>query len=193
MMAARCSALHLLALLIAPCSGLMFASKAVSKQWDTWAFVENGTWFSYYLVTEVSYGEGFGCASSRDGVHWHDHGYVWHGPSWVEHRLWEGSSAIWRAADFNRTGRYLINYSIMTAAGNQTITFAESFDLIHWTRPSPYNTTFFDIDAAAGYRVSGGRWDTIYSIPAPGPTRQSGRDGFPRLGYWTATPNNGTM
>jgi len=117
-------------------------------------------------VTEVSYGEGFGVATSTDGQHWTDHGYVWHGPSWWNPSTWppqqkekfwvslpttqpwhcaslhgllvssltpictpsslglrptharalfahykEGSSAVWRAADFNTTGRYIINYS----------------------------------------------------------------------------------
>ena len=61
------------------CNGLMFHSTAVTKEWDTWVFVENSTYFAYYLVTEVSYGEGFGVATSVDGQHWHDHGYVWKG------------------------------------------------------------------------------------------------------------------
>eukprot|EP01047_Picozoa_sp_COSAG01_P098477 COSAG01_NODE_28660_length_656_cov_0.660682_1_plen_62_part_10 len=60
-------------------------------------------------------------ATSTDGQHFTDHGYVWHGPSWWNAdamrreggRFWEGSSAVWRAADFNTTGRYLINYSVM--------------------------------------------------------------------------------
>eukprot|EP01046_Picozoa_sp_COSAG06_P071484 COSAG06_NODE_20473_length_794_cov_1.038849_1_plen_40_part_10 len=34
--------LLLLALLPAPAQALMFHSDAVSKQWDTWVFVENG-------------------------------------------------------------------------------------------------------------------------------------------------------
>ena len=92
------------ACLLGSVSSLMFHSKAVSKQWDTWAFVENGTFYAYYLVTEVSYGEGFGVATSSDGVHFDDHGYVWHGPSWwnwpsksAPKQFWEGSSAVWRA------------------------------------------------------------------------------------------------
>ena len=176
-------------------TALMFRSYNVSSQWDTWAFVENGTFYAYYLVTEASPGEGFGCATSDDGQHWHDHGFVWHDPSWPVQKLWEGSSAIWRAPDFDVTGRYLINYSIFTKQGNQTITFAESFDLIHWSRPAPYNETWFNIDASAGYRVSHGRWDTIYSIPAraPGQSGIGRRDGFPRYGFWTATPTVGTM
>jgi hypothetical protein len=172
-------------------SALMFHSTAVSKQWDTWAFVENGTWYAYYLITEVSAGEGFGVATSSDAVHWTDHGYVWHGPSWAEHRWWEGTSSVWRAPDYNRTGRYLINYSEYPGGGNQTITFAESYDLIHWSRPPPLNSTYFPIDTSQGYKAPG-RWDTIYSVPVPGAGRENPRDGYPRYGFWTASPTNGT-
>jgi hypothetical protein len=40
-----------------PVVGLMFQSTAVSSQWDTWAFAENGTYYAYYLITEHSPGE----------------------------------------------------------------------------------------------------------------------------------------
>ena len=85
---------YLLSVLPTAANGLMFASTAVKKQWDTWGFVENGTWFdlvgpmhvpqtfahaacacpashryAYYLITEVSPGEGFGVATSTDGQH----------------------------------------------------------------------------------------------------------------------------
>ena len=69
---------------------MMFQSTAVSSQWDTWAFAENNTYYAYYLITEHSPGEGFGVATSPDGAHWLDHGYVFHGPSWVQHRWWQG-------------------------------------------------------------------------------------------------------
>ena len=29
---------------------LMFHSQEVTKEWDTWVFVENSTWYAYYLV-----------------------------------------------------------------------------------------------------------------------------------------------
>ena len=37
--------------------------------------------------------------------------------------------------------------------------------------------------------------DTIYSIPVPGPGQENLRDGYPRYGYWTASPlaGNGTF
>ena len=163
-------------LLLGRTTALMFHSLAVTKQWDTWAFVENGTWYAYYLITEHGPGEGFGVATSSDAVHWKDHGYVWHGPSWTEHHWWEGTSSVWRAPDYNRTGRYLINYSEYPNGGKQTITFAESYDLIHWSRPPPLNTTYFPIDTAKGYE-SPGRWDTIYSVPVPGKGQENPRDG----------------
>lgn len=47
-------------------------SFAVTSQWDTWAFQENGTFYAYYLITEHSPGEGFGVATSSDGQHWCD-------------------------------------------------------------------------------------------------------------------------
>jgi len=172
-------------MLIPDASALMFRSTAVSKQWDTWAFVENGTYYAYYLITEVSYGEGFGVATSPTGAsEWTDHGYVWHGPAWNSSQYWQGTSSVWRAADFNSTGRYLINYSEMRPNNSQTITFAESFNLINWTRPAPYDL-YFPINTT--FYTDPGRWDTIYSVPlAPGE-----RDGYPRLGYWTASPIGG--
>ena len=91
-------------LLLTP-HGMMFQSYAVTSQWDTWAFVENSTYYAYYLVTEHSPGEGFGVATSPDGQHWTDHGYVFHGPSWTEHHWWQGTGSVWRAPDYNRTGR----------------------------------------------------------------------------------------
>ena len=105
----------------------------------------------------------------------------------TEHRWWEGTSSVWRAPDYNETGRYLINYSEYPNGGNQTITFAESFDLIHWQRPPPLNATYFPIDTAQGYKAPG-RWDTIYSVPVPGAGQENARDGYPRYGFWTASP-----
>ena len=44
---------NLFLLLAASADGLMFKSDRVTKQWDTWAFVENGTYYAYYLVITV--------------------------------------------------------------------------------------------------------------------------------------------
>mmetsp|Transcript_35342 Transcript_35342/g.92425 ORF Transcript_35342/g.92425 Transcript_35342/m.92425 type:complete len:644 (+) Transcript_35342:71-2002(+) len=164
---------------------LMFQSDAVSSQWDTWAFMENGTYYAFYLVTEHSPGEGFGVATSANGVTgWVDHGYVWHSPDWAQNHWWEGTGAVWRAADFNKTGRYVINYSRHPNGGYQQIMFAESFDLINWTRPAPFDDIIFNITAP--WYKNPGRWDCIYSTPQS-PWLGSPRDSYPRYGWWTAT------
>ena len=50
----------------------MFRSHAVSSQWDTWAFVENETFYAYYLITgDGSPGDGFGVATSGNGATGH--------------------------------------------------------------------------------------------------------------------------
>ena len=93
-----------------------------------------------------------------------------------------GSGSVWRAKD----GRYVVNWS-QDRGGTQNISFAVSHDLIHWQGmdavygPDPrYYTT---------HATNGVRWDCIYSIPAkPAAVGSSLRDGYPRLGYWTATP-----
>ena len=212
--------LRMTPLLLGAASGLMFRSHNVTSQWDTWAFVENGTYYVYYLVTEHSPGEGFGVATSPNGQHWTDHGYVFHGPSWTEHRWWQGTGSVWRAPDYNTTGRYLINWS-QDPGRYQNITFGQSFDLIHWT---PLDT-YFDIDER--YYNLPGRWDCIYTIPAPEARRPTSNpspnpspspnpnlnpnlnpnpnpnpnqarrpaagsmDGYPRYGFWTASPKGG--
>ena len=138
----------------------------------------------------MSYGEGFGVGTSTDGVHWTDHGYVWKAPSWWNpgtptspKKFWEGSSAVWRASDFNTTGRYLINYSQMnTLCGCQNITFAESYDLIHWSNGLERNASdeypWFNIDPDL-YQVKGGRCKLLafphrHSILAPQPLHMPG-------------------
>ena len=194
-----------LQLLCCRSEGLMFRSDNVTSQWDTWVFVENQTFYLFYLVTEHSPGEGFGVATSSDGQHWNDRGFVYHSPSWAEHGWWMGTGSVWRAADFAKTGRYIVNWSQAPGkdgqpnngsdpwrtAGYQNISFAESYDLIHWSRPAPLATTYFSADTRYynDFLPCGSRWDCIYSIPVPQEGRNlSARDGYPRYGYWTASP-----
>lgn len=96
-----------------------------------------------------------------------------------------GTGSVWRAADFASTGRYVVNWS-QNRAGTQNISFATSTDLIHWEGDESMR---FDIDARFynTHASTGVRWDCIYTIPATG--RPDHRDGYPRHGYWTATPH----
>ena len=169
-------------------TALMFHSSSVIDEWDTWAFVENGTFYAFYLVLQNGtwFADSFGVATSVDGTHFKDHGVVFTGRClkppcgkrpW-QGGFWMGSGSIWK--DIN--GRYVVNWS-QDRAGTENISFAVSRDLIHWTgvdevySPDP---RYYKTHASNGVR-----WDCIYSIPAS--TTASLRDGYPRLGYWTAT------
>ena len=107
----------------------MFQSDAVKSQWDTWAYYANDTFYAYYLITEHSPGEGFGVAKSADGATgWHDYGYVWHHDqnNSASFEGWEGTGAVWRSPDFNRTKKYIVNFSQCPRNGLQNISFAET-------------------------------------------------------------------
>ena len=68
--------LLLLSSMLQSARGLMLRSAAVAAHWDTWGFFDedSGTYYAFSLVTEISPGEGFIVASSKDGVRWRDHG-----------------------------------------------------------------------------------------------------------------------
>ena len=176
------SALHVV-------TALMFHSKSVVDEWDTWAFVENGTFYAFYLVLQNGtwFADSFGVATSVDGTHFTDHGVVFTGRCLVppcgdrpwKGGFWMGSGSVWRAKD----GQYVVNWS-QDRGGTENISFAVSRDLIHWKgvdevySPDPQ---YYHTHASDGIR-----WDCIYTIPvSPTPSL---RDGYPRLGYWTATP-----
>jgi hypothetical protein len=74
--------LILLLLVVFQCSALMYRSASAIAHWDTWGYYDGAAqkYWAFALVTEVSPGEGFVAASSTDGIHWHDHGYVFHKP-----------------------------------------------------------------------------------------------------------------
>ena len=172
------------ALVLAPDSdALMFRSASVIAHWDTWGFYDDvgQSYWAFALITEISPGEGFLAASSKDGVHWTDHGYVFHKPGSTppgsfEKQVcpgstlpdgspavcsgWQGTGAVWRSADFNKTKKWVVNFSQCPnkgdpGAGGQNISvislvvrvgftltvllvvrpasqFATSTDMIHW-------------------------------------------------------------
>ncbi len=172
---------------------MVFKSEVVRAQWDNWCYEYQGTFYLYYLITEHSGGEGFGVATSTDGVHWKDLG--WCIAASTEMVEFLGTGSVWKAADFETSGTFLCNYSEWrkdpeTGRSRQTILFASSKDLIHWTKfpdelQFPIAETLYD---------KWGRWDCIYPLPRAA-------DGSEKEGYWgtwTATslpdsPHQGTV
>jgi hypothetical protein len=55
---------------------MFFRSLQVDAHWDTWIYFHEGIFYLYYLITENSPGEGFGVATSPDGVTWTDCGWA---------------------------------------------------------------------------------------------------------------------
>ena len=152
--------------------------------WDTWLYYHQGTHYLYYLTmgpTERQgwHGQGVAMATSKDGMHWDEVGVVI--PK-DDGATGMGSGAVWKASDFETTGRYIMNYSSWFdwAIESQFIRFAESTDLMHWKKCSPgidfksdprwYETWPEDPKA---------RWDNIYAFPRTG-------GGF--YGCWAANP-----
>jgi len=142
---------------------MIFKSDIVEAQWDTWCYYHDGTYYLYYLITERSPGEGFGVATSEDGVHWEDHGWAIRESD--KNLQYLGTGAVWKTPDFEKTGRFICNYSEHRKEANgqvtQNILFAWSTDLLHWNKFGDeymfkVNDRFYD---------KYGRWDCIFPMP----------------------------
>ena len=158
---------------------MFFKSEGVDAHWDTWMYFHKGTYYLFYLITEYSPGEGFGLATSPDGVTWTDHGWAIK----ASHKMvtYLGTGAVWKSPDFDNSGRFICNYSEWRVEedGRQTqnILFAESQDLMNWTKFG--DDHIFKVDTR--FYEQHGRWDCIFPLPRP-------QGGY--YGYWTATPKD---
>jgi hypothetical protein len=184
-------------------AAMMFRSYAAGGCGDTWGIWDPAAqrYFAYALVTETGPGSGFVAASSADGIHWFDHGYVFHkpgergGPSCSNSTRpcagWMGSGHIWRATNSSSIGqgKYITSFS-QCPGNHQEISFATSDDMLSWNwldhdwfltderyylygEPGPGG-------AAAGRHLS--RWDGMSAIlPEP----MSGEVAY---AVWTASP-----
>ncbi len=156
---------------------MIFKSQQVTDQWDTWCFHHDGTYFLYYLISGDRLGEGFGVATSVDGVHYDDQGWALRASSEMVRYL--GTGAVWKAPDFDRSGLFVCNYSEWRQEPNgretQNILFAWSTDLVEWHKFGDEHMFRADEWHYDKY----GRWDCIYPMP-----RAEG--GY--YGIWTAAP-----
>lgn len=167
---------------------MLFRSHLVKKTWDTWMIFHQGTYYLYYLTSETAPGDGFGVATSEDGVTWRDYGRVLSPSNQMVRYL--GTGSVWKAADFVETERFLCNYSEWRMEDDdaiQSILFAWSDDLIHWHKFDEDHIFGIDVrfyqktkaDAHGPWEWP--RWDGMCVIPRP-------QGGY--YGYWTATPKD---
>ncbi|MDQ1328294.1 MAG: hypothetical protein QG641_1579 [Candidatus Poribacteria bacterium] len=141
------------------------------NMWDTWLYYQEGTYYLYYLANSESSWDNISMATSPDGVQWKELGRIL---SKGEGVTWMGTGSTWKSPNFETDGKFQINFSEWKGP-RQTIFFAESKDLIHWTRLG--NEYEFKQDER--WYEPNGRWDCIWVIPRP-------EGGL--YGYWTATP-----
>ncbi|MGC9467938.1 MAG: hypothetical protein ACP5HS_05065 [Anaerolineae bacterium] len=167
---------------------MLFRSELIVKTWDTWMYYHRGTYYLYYLTSGTAPGDGFGVATSVDGIRWHDYGRVL-GPSDKMIR-YLGTGSVWRAADAAETERFLCNYSEWRKEGDhavQRVLFATSDDLVTWHKLGDRHA--FTIDERFYQKIKPDahgpwewpRWDGICVMPRP-------EGGY--YGYWTATPKD---
>ena len=145
--------------------------------WDVWVFHASDTYYLFYDFVPPGRGiTAFGLATSRDGVHWKDHGPTVHKPDYARGI---GSGFTWKSPDFERDGKYQCNMSL-SKDNLPTIVIAESTNLFNWKIP---DDVYYRPDAH-WYDSINGRWDCISTVPRPG-------GGY--YGYCTATAKDGSI
>ena len=146
-------------------------SKRTGNMWDTWLYLHQGEYYLYYLAKTGDQWDNISMARSPDGVHWTEIGRVLSKGRGV---TWMGTGSTWISPNFAKDGKFFMNFSEWKGP-RQTIFFAESKDLVHWTR---LGNEYEFVQDERWYEKNG-RWDCIWTIPRPG-------GGL--YGYWTATP-----
>ena len=147
-------------------------SKRTGNMWDTWLYFHAGKFYLYYLAnTQGRKWDNISLATSPDGVHWTEIGRVLTRAKGV---TWMGSGSVYKSPNFDKDGKFFMNFSEWKGP-RQTIFFAESKDLMHWTRLG--NEYEFVPDER--WYEKNGRWDCIWTLPRPG-------GGL--YGYWSASP-----
>ena len=147
-------------------------SKETGGMWDVWVVHHDGTYYLYSVCCSKpgSY-DNFSMARSSDGVHWTEIGPVLLND---DGKAGMGTGSTWRNPVPGGKPPFQINYS-RGGAERQTIFFAQSDDLIHWTKCGPQH----DFVQDERWYERNGRWDCIWTLARPG-------GGL--YGYWTATP-----
>ena len=146
-------------------------SKRTGNMWDTWLYFDQGNYYLYYLANSRAAWDNISLARSSDGVHWNEIGRVLSKGRGV---TWMGTGSTWQSPKFPEDGKFFMNFSEWKGP-RQTIFFAESKDLVHWTR---LGNEYEFVQDERWYEKNG-RWDCIWTLPRPG-------GGL--YGYWTATP-----
>lgn len=157
---------------------MIFKPSIVARMWDTWLFYHEGKHYLFYLHNsraDVRW-DGISVAVSKDGVHFVDHGPIIHK---APDAVWLGTGMVWRVGE-----RFMLNFS-EERSGDQSISFADSDDLLHWRRlPDDDYLSLADPRWYADTtRFGSQRWDCIWVLPRA--------DGPGYIGFLTAVAKEG--
>jgi len=95
-------------------------------------------------------------AIPKDGVHWTERGVMVKPRAGV---TWMGTGHIWKSADFDKTKKWVMNYSEWFG-DKQDIMFVSSTDLLNWIKVDEKHRFAQD---TRWYKVKG-RWDCIDTV-----------------------------
>lgn len=146
------------------------------NMWDVWLHHHEDTYFLYYLanITNRWHWDNISMATSPDGVHWTEKGPILKKTPGAKGM---GTGSTWKSPAFEKDGKFYMNFSEQMPGEPQNIYFAESTDLLHWTRLKGEEYRFVQNEQ---WYTKKGRWDCIWTTPKPG-------GGL--YGYWTANPD----
>jgi hypothetical protein len=148
-----------------------YTPQRIGKMWDTWVCFHEGKYYQYYLAGSGGRWDGHELAVSEDGVHWTQHGVIIKPRQGVK---WMGTGHIWKSPDFEKSRKWVINYSEWFGP-KQDIMFATSTDLLNWTKVDEKHRF---VQNTRWYKERG-RWDCIDTVR---------RDDGGLYGYFTADP-----
>ena len=179
---------------------IFFQPQKLDRMQDVWLVYHEDTYYLYhedtyylYWLVGTQYRQRFGVragrpprlygialCTSRDGIRWNEAGIV---IKLARDAQWMGSGAVWKRSDFDESGVFVMNFSEWRGPtgdlGQQTIFFAESTDLVHWTRLSDDLEFVPDERWYFRNKGNGSRWDCIFPVQ---------RDSGGYYGYFTGTP-----
>ena len=85
-----------------------FTSNRKGMMWDTWIYYHEGKYYMYYLAGSGGHWDGHELATSEDGVHWKEYGIMVKPCAGV---TWMGTGHIWKSPEFEKTHKWVMNYS----------------------------------------------------------------------------------
>jgi hypothetical protein len=98
------------------------------RLWDSWIVPHDGRFYLFYIRVSAkgTRWDGISLAISDDLLHWQEYG-----PVFEKHpeAIWLGTGMVQRIGE-----RFIMNFSEERPAGTQYISFAESANLIDWSR-----------------------------------------------------------